>query len=62
MAAATVFEIQVNAINGQLPSDFDENWYTDEEKHAKFENHKSGSAGQISRWPSPPFWKLKCVL
>jgi hypothetical protein len=29
MAAAAMLEIQVNAANGQLPSDFDENWYTD---------------------------------
>jgi hypothetical protein len=62
MVVAAMFEIQVNAIKGQLPSDFDENWYTDKEKYAKFENHKSGSVDPISRWPPPPFWKLKCVL
>jgi hypothetical protein len=28
MATAAMFEIQVNAIKWQLPSDFDENWYT----------------------------------
>jgi hypothetical protein len=25
----------------------------------KFKNHKSGSAGPISRWPPPPCWKFK---
>jgi hypothetical protein len=29
MAAAAILEIQLNAKNGQLPPDFDENWYTD---------------------------------
>jgi hypothetical protein len=28
-AAAAMLEIQVNAIKWHLPSDFDENWYTD---------------------------------
>jgi hypothetical protein len=55
MAAAAMFEIQVNAIKwGIIPSDFDENWYTDYEKHAEFRNHKNGGVGQFSRWPPPP--------
>jgi hypothetical protein len=29
MAAAAMLEIQVMLQNGQLPPDFDENWYTD---------------------------------
>jgi hypothetical protein len=29
MAAAAMFEIQLNAIKWQLPPAFDENWYTD---------------------------------
>jgi hypothetical protein len=33
-AAAAMFEIQVNALNGQLSSYFDKIWYTDKEKHA----------------------------
>jgi hypothetical protein len=29
--------------NGQLPHDFDENWYTDLDRHAEFKSQKSGS-------------------
>jgi hypothetical protein len=29
MAAAAMLEIQVNAIKWAIPTDFDENWYTD---------------------------------
>jgi hypothetical protein len=45
MAAAAMFEIP----------DCDANWYTDEEKHAEFKIHNTGSVDQISRWPPPPF-------
>jgi hypothetical protein len=31
-------------------------------KYAQFENHSTGGDNQVSRWPPPPYWKLKSVL
>jgi hypothetical protein len=61
MAAAAILEIEERAIKWQLPPDFDANWYTDKEQYAEFKNQSNGSDNQVSRWPPPPFLKLKCV-
>jgi hypothetical protein len=43
MAAAAMLEIEVHGIEWAIITDFDENRYTDLEKHSELKSHKSGS-------------------
>jgi hypothetical protein len=60
MAAAAMLQIQMNASTWAITTRFDENWYTNYEKHAEFKKSSKRKCVAIFKMTAP--YKVEAVM